>query len=130
MEKKPIVSVNVIASKTKCHSKFQLGCSISTVQFIWLLLLLLLLFLFLILFDFFYPASKNVVVPLLLFVCLFICFTRYPKGLGGYFICVWVIGMSLGKSISALLIENLPVVIHTYDIIMKTRPNGHIANKL
>ena len=79
---------------------------------------------------FFYLASKNAVVPLLLFVCLFICFTRYQKGLGGYFICVWVIGMSLGKSISALSIENLPVVIHTYDISMKTRPNGHIANKL
>ena len=79
---------------------------------------------------FFQLASKNVVVPLLLFVCLFICFTRYQKGLGDYFICVWVIGMSLGKSISALLIENLPVVIHTYDITMKTRPKGHIANKL
>ena len=65
-----------------------------------------------------------------LFVCLFICFTRYQKGLGEYFICVWVIGMSLGKGISALLIENLPVVIHTYDITMKTRPKGHFANKL
>ena len=79
---------------------------------------------------FFQLASKNVVVHLLLFLCLFICFTRYQKGLGEYFICVWVIGMSLGKSNSALLIENLPVVIHTYDISMKTRPKGHIANKL
>ena len=38
--------------------------------------------------------------------------------------------MSLGKSISALLIENRRVAIHTYDISMKTRPKGHIANKL
>ena len=48
------------------------------------------------------------------------------------FICVWAIrlSMSLEKSISALLIENLPVVIHTYDVGMKTRPKGHIVNKL
>ena len=48
------------------------------------------------------------------------------------FICVWAIrlSMSLEKGISALLIENLFVVIHTYDVGMKTRQKGHIINKL
>ena len=40
------------------------------------------------------------------------------------------LSMSLEKSISALLIGNLFVVIHTYDVGMKTRPKGHIVNKL
>ena len=48
------------------------------------------------------------------------------------FICVWAIrlSMSLEKSISAFLIENLFVVIHTYDVGIKTMQKGHIINKL
>ena len=64
-------------------------------------------------------------------MCLFIL-PDIKKVSVSNFICVWAIrlSMSLEKSISALLIENLFVVIHTYDEGMKTRQKGHIINKL
>ena len=68
-----------------------------------------------------------------LYCCLFVCLFVLPdikKVSVSNFICVWAISMSLEKGISALLIENLPLVIHTYDVGIKTRPKGYIVNKL
>ena len=81
-------------------------------------------------FIFFYLRSKNAGVPLLLFVCLFYQISKRSRWVILFVFEPIRLSMSLEKSISALLIGNLFVVIHTYDVGMKTRPKGHIVNKL
>ena len=89
--------------------------------------MLLLLFLFIV--WFFLPAIQKRRCSFTV-VCLFVLPDIKKVSVSNFVFGPIRLSMSLEKSISALLIENLFVVIHTYDVGMKTRQKGHIINKL